>query len=195
MNVAAERFVRETGVRIEANNVAERRDKNPHFRNAIHFEVTMFRGDSPFWRGEYSCGIGTVYDWIAETQNKVVKVWDRVRLADLPRLGARSMTLHQEETLSRATIQFRKAAPIRASDVIVSLMSDASGSDLPFEEWARDMGMSDDSISAKETWEACNDTRRRLNSAFSSTELGMLSIIAAEEDPYADEDEGIGGPS
>ena len=48
------------------------------------------------------------------------------------------------------------------ADVLDSLRSDATDSDVPFEEWAADLGFDPDSRKSVRPWNACNDARRQL---------------------------------
>jgi hypothetical protein len=61
-----------------------------------------------------------------------------------------------------AMLGFATRLPPEPVDIFGSLLSDAAGADVPFVEWAADLGYSDDSISAKRIWETCNDIRRAL---------------------------------
>lgn len=195
MTQPIDRFIADTGVTIAAHNVSARQDASPDFKDAIHFRVSVARGDRAVWSGDYSVGRGFVHTWVRENQNRPQPAFDRIKADDLPSVGARSMTLHQEETLNRAIEKFKRAAPVKAGDVLISLATDASGSDVPFAEWAADLGMSDDSIRAKRMWEACNETRRALQAAFAPDELETLYAISRDEDPYAEAENGVGGPA
>jgi len=70
--------------------------------------------------------------------------------------------------------------PPTAPDVLASLLSDAStAADLSFEEWAADLGMSEDSRAALATYEACRDTAMRL-AAFLGTDYDAFVEAAGD---------------
>jgi len=63
------------------------------------------------------------------------------------------------QTFSQGSAHFE---PPTADDVLFSLVSDASGTDQPFEDWASDLGYDDDSRSAEKVYKACLATRHAL---------------------------------
>lgn len=179
MGKPIEKFIKDTGLTIEAKSVETRRDASA-FDGMLHFDVKIMRGEREVWAGDYSVGKGFVHDWVKNHPKK--ETWD-----GLPSSGARSITLHQEAVLKSATQAFKKAAPISVAGVLENLVSEAQTSDQPFADWAAEYGYSDDSISAKKIWETVNDTRRKLNKAFTPEEMSRLEeIVTYDGDPTSE---------
>lgn len=156
-----ERFCKDHGVVISAISARSSRPekgRDPIWdKQAIHFHVTLSRGDREIWSGFYSVGCACYH------------IVHRIRSPAMIRTPA---TVARQWRTFRA--RFEALGAISPGDVLGSLVMDAQGSDQPFEDWAGDLGYSSDSISAKEIWEACNDIRRALASAFPSDQLATL---------------------
>jgi hypothetical protein len=66
-----------------------------------------------------------------------------------------------------------KNAPTCA-DVLDCLASDSNGLDQSFEDWARDLGYSEDSLSAFKTYKICNRQSARLKTVLGDTAFDEL---------------------
>jgi hypothetical protein len=68
-------------------------------------------------------------------------------------------------------------APVAPSvaDVVASLVMDASSADQSFEDWCADLGYSDDSIKALDTYRACQRTRTALQRLFGAATFDRLA--------------------
>lgn len=62
-----------------------------------------------------------------------------------------------------------------AADVLDCLLSDASNTDAPFEEWAADYGYDTDSRKAEAIFHACRETAAKLRSWLGAVELERLA--------------------
>ena len=85
--------------------------------------------------------------------------------------GRMNITVHDFNYVKRAKELTAKKHPPSVYTVLEALFRDAQGCDQPFEDWAPELGYSDDSISAKAIWEACNNIRRFLESVFTHDEM------------------------
>lgn len=70
--------------------------------------------------------------------------------------GAPGFAKTDKEAMERGLAQ--PVAPAVA-DVVSSLLTDAQGSDQPFDDWCSDLGYSTDSIKARDTYFACQRER------------------------------------
>lgn len=166
-------FAEKHGITIDAIPLATRTDSSAaqFSKLACHYQVTLtFKGRTIF-NGAYSLGIGIIEAWAREQPSSKIpaeyssrgghfNLWEALR-NPLP-YGKR----YRDDSPYYAGLKAMAAKHYRpaAGDILESIASDASNSDQHFKEWAADHGYSDDSISAKATWEACNDIRRTLES-------------------------------
>lgn len=65
-------------------------------------------------------------------------------------------------------------------DIIYCLLSDMSGTDQPFEEWASELGYDTDSRSAEEIYHACVKIGRDMRRLFKSAELAKLQELTQD---------------
>lgn len=70
----------------------------------------------------------------------------------------------------------RPVAPTAAS-VLHSLLLDAQGAEQPFDYWAADYGYDTDSIKALNTYNACCEIRRQVNTFFTHDEREQLRAM------------------
>lgn len=192
-----DRFCHEHGVVISAISAQSSRPEKGRDsawdKKAIHFRVTLSLGDKEIWTGFYSVGSGRPKMWardgckLPEHARKSMKETRRVvPMYDTQARNAyyhldhksltvgREVTLHDEKQWDIVRARFEALGVISAGDVLGSLVMDSRGSDQDFADWAGDLGYSEDSISAKEIWEACNDIRRALQATFTPDQLETL---------------------
>lgn len=70
----------------------------------------------------------------------------------------------------------KPVAPV-AVGVLYSLLSDAQGAEQPFDYWAADYGYDTDSIKALNTYNACCEIRRQVNTFFTHAEREQLRAM------------------
>lgn len=68
----------------------------------------------------------------------------------------------------------------KAADVLYCLLSDATGADISFEEWAGDLGYDPDSRKAESVYNACRDVAKALAAAFTPAEMETLTEAFAD---------------
>lgn len=180
-----EAFAARHGITLTAQHIPARTDgfgqDNGDRPAPVHFHVILTMGNRTLWSGEYSVGIGHAEAYARENLNRCraiggAKFVDQVR-HPLP-YGKRYLPSADYWTHCRALYvraverQGKPDGPKRtypyvltAAEILLSLQMDVASSDQPFPDWAADYGYSDDSIKARKVWEACNDTRRALQSA------------------------------
>lgn len=142
----------------------------------VHFLVLMtatIDGKSvKLWAGEYSQGIGHAERWAKANKRKFIS--DRVgngghgwpmreALEQGPGRGRefRADSNYWEHIRNR----YAASNPLKASEILHCLQMDIMGADQNFEDWAMELGYSEDSIRAKDVWESCNKTRRTMRDA------------------------------
>jgi hypothetical protein len=151
----------------------------------IAYTVELSLDGKVVWTGPYKLGIGHV-KWPKEgTLNVSYSTATRGLTTDehnVCRIHARGQMLKQtpeavatEARAAAKLAQIQKVAP-KLDDVCYSLLMDGSAyfDGMRFEEWASDLGYSDDSIKAKETFEACDRIGRDLNRAIKKETLAGL---------------------
>lgn len=165
-------------------------------KTAIHNAVALKIGDRLLWQGEYSRGIGHAEAWARDPNRKE---WRRVidretgesRMDWRAYRGSIRMATGWEplpygkryrpdaEPLQKLRALYAAKVPPTVADVLESLRCDISESDQPFSDWAGDLGYSDDSISAKEIWETCNDIRRAFQRAMTAEQFAEFEECEA----------------
>lgn len=71
--------------------------------------------------------------------------------------------------------------PLKLTDVLYSLFSDASGHDASFDDWCADLGFSNDSLNAKRCYDACIENYHKLKKALGNSYNDVKSEIDAME--------------
>lgn len=167
----------------------------------IHFHIllTVKAGGKlrTLWSGDYSQGIGIVERWALKAKPSAMmtarvgresmrtliewgkkyrhdsEYWEHMRVA-YARAVAKQGTVNE----SARTFQGKKPAPIvlPVADILHCLQMDIMNADQNFEDWAGDLGYSEDSIKARDIWEDCNKIRRTMRDA-----LGAEKFAAFEE--------------
>ncbi len=137
----------------------------------------------PIWTGEYRLGVGHV-KWpkaneaypLGITQDEMYCL-NTVRMNPGAKIADKQLWADTASKLAKA----QKVAP-KLEDVCHSILSDGSAffDGQRFEDWAGDLGYSDDSIKAKETFEACDKIGRDLSRALSRDELSGLREWASQ---------------
>jgi hypothetical protein len=145
---------------------------------SIEYTVQIMLDKRPVWTGEYKLGIGHVKlpagdgagaQWGMTSDEKcMLAAW-----IARPHANFTNKQLQADVAAKLATKQ--KVAP-KLDDVCHSLLMDGSAyfDGMRFEEWASDLGYSDDSIKAKETFETCDKIGRDLNRALKKETLAGL---------------------
>jgi hypothetical protein len=147
----------------------------------------MFR-HNPVWTGEYRLGVGHVkplsYDALKPLvhafRSKVRMTADEENTSHHWAKGTRfnlkdARTCQLQADTAAKLAQIQGVAP-KLNDVCHSLLMDGSAffDGQRFEEWAADLGYSDDSIKAKATFEACDKIGRALSRSISRDDLEGL---------------------
>lgn len=181
-------FAAQHNVKMELTHIPNRAQSwtesmestRPRIPDPIHFHVLLTIEPNTveqkrlLWSGEYSIGIGTCEAWAKKNISKFISVGGaHFRMADAlknPLPAGRVYSASAEYWTHIKNVFGRYASKenqklVSVADVLWSLQMDAMGSDQSFEDWASDLGYSDDSISARKIWEICNDTRRNLQTA------------------------------
>lgn len=151
---------------------------------SIEFQTILSRNKKQFWSGPYRMGIGFVntFDALKDklkshkcalTEDECVIVWHMHKKAN-PKFMDKSL---QALVLSKLA-RFQKLSP-DICDVMFSLFMDGSTQlDFEtFESWCANYGYPDDSIKAKNIFEACVDTGRKLMRTFTAAELAELREV------------------
>jgi hypothetical protein len=76
----------------------------------------------------------------------------------------------------------RTKRPVRPTiaDVLHSLFTDASAADESFSDWCENLGYSNDSIKALNTYQACCDTAKHLRQQFDAATYDQIQFIIQE---------------
>lgn len=163
--------------------VDQRPDKTPEEWDAAHYAFTLTVNGKTF-QGFYSMGWGhftkaakTVYAGGAYGSDKALMV----DCLTGRRKAVEGTRFYQELQDFKKRVATKKGQGPKVDQVLCSLLMDASSSDQNLEDWCADYGYSDDSIKAKETWEACNKIRRFLESAIPADKLQTLYERSYEE--------------
>jgi hypothetical protein len=153
----------------------------------IHFHIllTVKAGGKlrTLWSGDYSQGIGIVERWALKAKPSAMMT---------ARVGRESMrTLiewnkkyrHDSEYWEHMRVAYAKAVTTQGAKPVLSvaeilqcLQMDIMNADQNFEDWAGDLGYSEDSIKARGIWDDCNKIRRTMRDA-----LGAEFFAAFEE--------------
>jgi len=159
------------GITMTAQSVADRPDTlgdSDWHKNADHFFITLFRLPSGFspdrdplvlWSGFYSTGSGHPMPWAKENRRALNH---STRIALERAKNSRPNSLYAEEARRMVREAYKKAAPIKIEDVLLSLQMDCSGWFETFEDWAEGLGYDSDSIKAKGIFDACQDIARTM---------------------------------
>lgn len=85
-------------------------------------------------------------------------------------------------TLYREDWEKQRLKPVSppAADILHSLLLDATAEEQNFRDWAADLGYSDDSISALETYRECCDIGPKLRKVFTREHLDALRTATEE---------------
>jgi len=139
------------------------------------------------WTGEYRLGIGHVK--IANYKPGMLASM-KAHLTDREEIMLQSWKAKPHASFTDKALQANAAAKLAIiqkvapslDDVCASLLSDGSAffDGERFEEWAANLGYSDDSIKAKETFETCDRIGRDLSRALSRDELAGLREWASQ---------------
>lgn len=144
------------------------------------------------WTGDYRLGVGHV-KWPTSEQIHpktmfCIKLGFTSEEENVARIHARGQTLKKtpgalriEANAAAKLAKAQKVAP-KLNDVCHSLLSDGSAffDGERFEDWAANLGYSDDSIKAKEIFEICDRIGRDLSRALSRDELAGLREWASQ---------------
>jgi hypothetical protein len=148
-------------------------DKWPH----LFYQVQLLKGEKLIWSGPYKLGLGHVSlksvtfgfteAWTAD-QEAMLRTWQRKPSAEF-------VDKELQAQVAAKLARKQKVFP-KVDDVVASLVRDGSChfDSQSFSDWCADLGYSDDSIKAKETYEACEETGRTLKRALRPEELGPL---------------------
>lgn len=143
----------------------------------FQFAIQVSRNGKAFYSGPYSMGYGHVK--IPKHANPSyhytdaeASIIENAARKNFPNLKAcKNQDALRSLLLKLATKQ--KLTPSLA-DVMHSLLLDAQCGDNSFKDFCAELGYDDDSISAKETWEACNKTHYALRGVFTTEERAKL---------------------
>ena len=166
-------FAEQHGITITAKPVSSRPDSDSGMdakwnREADHFFVTLdrlpsgFEADRPtqvLWSGYYSTGAAHPEHW-ARDNAKSLGYRERMALRELK--TSKRTSLHAEQQRETLRAAYRKAAPLKVSDVLYSLQMDSMNWECLFEDWAGDYGYDTDSIKARDIFESCQRTAKTL---------------------------------
>lgn len=162
------------GITLKSSDPAGGVDNNwPH----LSYQVQLLKGDKLIWSGPYKLGVGHVKiknatfgfseAWTAD-QEAMLRTWQSKPSADF-------LDKELQAQVAAKLARRQKVFP-KVDDVIASLVRDGSChfDSQSFSDWCCDLGYSDDSISAKATYEACEEIGKTLKRAFRPEELGPL---------------------
>lgn len=165
-------FANKHGLTIKCKGVNSRPDSNFDASNMCHFNVSLFMQkphesneyENPknlVWQGFYSMGFAHAESW-AKKNTRRIHSWSTRNVLIHPLPYGKRMRDDSEYCID-VKRAFTKYGCPKIEDILLSLQMDAQYCDVPFNEWARDLGYSDDSINAHKIWNDCNDIRRSLN--------------------------------
>lgn len=168
MSTALKKLMEECGIEVETTAIEKRSDNwnSEYSHTQTHYEFTVKTKHGQH-QGQYSKGCADVIK-LAKRKTHFAHYpfhGDRDLVLDILE-GKRKLSDPKSEQWRAFMYQAAKVLHPDPVDILWSLLCDASGSDQFFEDWALELGYSDDSIKAKEVWEICNDTRRFLMLAF-----------------------------
>ena len=161
-------------ITVTTQAIRQRSDRSMFERDYLqtHYAFEVTNGQTGY-RGKYSKGCADVLDALRKGYRN-----SRGHRASLPLFGEDRDILkrvlsgeskpfpHYVETIRDQMFAIAPRLSPEPVNIVMSMLMDAMGSDVTFKEWCDDLGYSDDSISAKETWEACNDERRAMMALF-----------------------------
>ena len=133
----------------------------------------------PVWRGEYRLGVGHVKPAKDRTAGRCLSQYtadeESLLMTWQSKPHAQFINKQRWADVAAKLAKSQKVTPT-LNDVCHSLLSDGTAffDGQCFEDWAADFGYSDDSIKAKETFEACDKIGRELSRALSRDELDGL---------------------
>lgn len=183
------------GVTLESSSPTAGVDKDkgadgkPHNWPHIRYTVTLSRNGRAFWSGPYKLGTGhvkrpaTMADLLKHDRMRLRFSWNHLEhSAQYRQNTGRNVTFLPdiEANIAAELAAVQKVTP-KLPDVLHSLLMDGSAyfDAQRFEDWAADLGYSDDSIKARETFDACDRIGRDLARAFSKEELAQLRDAAS----------------
>lgn len=143
----------------------------------FQFAIQVSRNGKAFYSGPYSMGYGHLkfpkhanqFYHYTDAEASIIESAARKAFPDLK--AYKNQDFVRGLLLKLATKQ--KLTPSLA-DVMHSLLLDARCGDNSFKDFCAELGCDDDSISAKETWEACNKTHYAMRDAFTTEERAKL---------------------
>jgi len=145
----------------------------------IAYTLQLQKDGKPIWTGEYRLGVGHVepQKYRDHTFNRVRLTREEEQLVWTWQTKPHSQFVNKQLWAGAAAklAQLQKVTP-KLEDVAHSLLLDGSAyfDGNTFENWCADFGYSDDSIKAKETFEACDKIGRELSRALSREQVESL---------------------
>ncbi len=153
--------------------------------DAVHFHVLMTAtiGGKPvkLWAGEYSQGIGHAERWAKANKSKFVNRsvghgWTmREALTQGP--GAGRSFRADSNYWEHIRDLYAKSNPLQPADLLHCLQLDIMNADQNFEDWAMDLGYSEDSRRAYEMWTDCNKIRRDLRDGLGADKFAEFEAL------------------
>lgn len=184
-------FTTANGIEMTATRIPSRTgdawESRADTPDPIHFNIllTVKAGGKlrTLWSGDYSQGIGIVERWALKAKPSAMMT---------ARVGHNTMRemitwgkkyRHDSEYWEHMRVAYanavakQRAKPILSvAEILQCLQMDIANADQNFEDWAGDLGYSEDSIKARDIWNDCNKIRRTIRDA-----LGAEKFAAFEE--------------
>jgi hypothetical protein len=143
-------------------------DRTKSFSESVTWEYSVRKADKLVSQGLYSCGVGCAKYNLPNSP--LIPKWNDKSI---------DATGFRKEIQASGQAYPIKVLPPDSSDILGSLLLDASsGSDL-FEDFCLNYGYDTDSRKAEKTWLACRNTYVELVQIFGTDELSRLQEIAA----------------
>ncbi|MNK14377.1 hypothetical protein D3C87_324950 [compost metagenome] len=122
--------------------------------------------------------VGFSKDNVSEEFDYFTGMGNRSKVTDtaLGRMAAASLKGSHPNSLAWEAVnkQYRKPVSPSAAGVLYSLIHDSEAGDMTFHNWCDEFGYDDDSISARNTYDACQENADKLMKIFNKQQIEQL---------------------
>lgn len=142
----------------------------------IGYQCRIARNGREVWSGPYKLGIGHVQivDPYKTRTSALLSVDEKNMLSAMARRPGAQFRDKKLQAFACAKLAFVQKVTPKLPDVLHSLLMDGAAIDQTFEDWCAELGYSDDSIKARDTFEQCERIGKSLARAFTRAELDEL---------------------
>lgn len=172
-----EKFVEIAKLGVNTTLVPSRGDDFDEHKGALHWHFVLTADSKVIHVGHYTKGFAHLERW-AQQNRTLCRMARLEQFIDPLPLGRRWD--HDAPAVKQFKERFGNRIAPDVTEILASLVMDASSADQPFADWAGDLGYDDDSIKARGIWEECQKIYYALRKVFKPGEFDALTDLAHE---------------